>query len=204
MTIEHQPPLPEPSHAAHAGPATRPLSTWARVGIVAALVLGVAGIGVGVYALVNGPVKNGATGATGPQGPQGPAGPAGAQGPAGPTGATGKQGPAGTITSTNVVNATAIVSAPNPPIGTVLVAKTSCPKGQLLLSGGGQVTAPGVAQRQTTLQESFPLNATTWEVIAQTTGDLGVGNSMSLTPFVVCGVGTTSTSTSSTTSTSTP
>jgi hypothetical protein len=178
--------------AIHPHAASHPLSTWTKVALGVAIGLGAAGIGVGVYALVNGPVKTGAQGPQGPQGGQGPAGPAG---PAGPVGATGAKGAQGTITTTNVVNATSVVSAADPPVGTQLVAKTSCPSGELLLSGGGRVTAPGAAQQMVSLQQSFPISATVWETVAATSGALGTGNAMTLTPFVVCGIGTPPTTT---------
>lgn len=161
-------------------------------GIVAALVFGLAGTGLGVAALVAGPVKQGAPGPTGPAGPagaQGPAGPAGAVGPAGPAGPQGKTGAAGTLTKARVVNETALVSGPDPAVGTVLVANSSCPTGEVLLSGGGQVTAPGVvADRNVAIRASFPLNSTTWQTVAIVTAPLGPNVAMTLRPFLMCGL----------------
>jgi hypothetical protein len=85
-----------------------------------------------------------------------------------------------------------------------LDAKTSCPAGKTLLSGGAQVSAPGVtADRNVTLRSSFPDNNTTWETVALVTGPLGPGASMTMTPYVVCGTST-STSTSTTATTTAP
>jgi hypothetical protein len=92
-----------------------------------------------------------------------------------------------------------VVSAADPPVGTVLEAKTTVPAGNVLLSGGAQVAAPGtVADRNVALRESFPLNDTTWETVAIVTGPLGQGVKMTLTPYVMYGVPTTATSTSTT------
>ena len=79
-------------------------------------------------------------------------------------------------------------SAPNPPAGTVVVTDTSCPSGQVLLSGGARVSAPGVVgDRNVELRASFPLNSTTWQAVGMVTGPLGNGNSMTVKPYVVCG-----------------
>jgi hypothetical protein len=87
------------------------------------------------------------------------------------------------------VNGTAVVSAPDPPTGTVVVARTSCPMGDILLSGGGQVSAPSPASnRNVSLRESFPLSTTEWQTVAITHGPLASGETMTLRPFVVCGV----------------
>jgi len=58
-------------------------SRWRRraiAGLVAVLIIGLAGLGVGIYALVNGPVKQGELGSQGPPGPQGAEGATGAVG----------------------------------------------------------------------------------------------------------------------------
>ena len=169
----------------HFADVSRPLMALALV----TLLLALAGIGVGIAALVSGPSK-----VIGPRGPQGIAGPAGAQGKAGATGAQGKtgatgvRGPAGSVKSTRVVSATAVVSGPNPAVGAVLVARTSCPAGTVLLAGGGQVSAPGlIGDRHVEIRSSFPLNTTTWQVVAEVTGSLGAGNDMTLKPYVTCG-----------------
>lgn len=160
--------------------------------IAAAVLFGLAGLGVGIYALVNGPVKQGETG---PQGPPGPQGLRGLQGPAGqigPQGAPGKPGPAGptgSLAKTIIVNGTAVVSAPNPPAGTLLVANTTCPMGDVLLSGGGRVSAPSAASnRNVSLRDSFAMNPTVWQTVAQTDGPLGPDETMTLKPFALCGV----------------
>jgi hypothetical protein len=165
-------------------PAARPAAPrWVIPLVVLALALGLAGIGVAVYALHTQPAKeSGPTGAQGVRGPQG------------------KQGPAGTLASTTVVRGTSKVSAPNPDPGTVLDAQTSCPAGKIMVSGGAQVSAPGVqADRNVTLRSSFPVNETTWETVALVTGSLGPGVSMTMTPYVVCGVAAGSSTSSTTT-----
>ena len=82
----------------------------------------------------------------------------------------------------------------------MLVAKTECPKGQILLNGGAVVSAPGlVPDRNVDLRVSMPLTTTIWQTVAIVTGPLGTGVSMSMKPYVVCGVPT-PTSSSTTTS----
>ena len=176
---------------------------WIAPVVIAALLVGGTGLGVGAYAVATTPAKTsgpqgraGATGATGAQGPQGVKGDTGPAGPA---------GPAGTIGATSILSATSLKSAPNPAVGTVLVAKTSCPFGKVLLNGGAQVTAPGVlADRNVTLRSSFPINSTKWQTVAIVTGPLGAGVVMTMTPYVVCGEPTPTTSTTTTTAPTSP
>jgi hypothetical protein len=161
----------------------KPVPRWVLPTVIGALLIGLAGLGVGVYALVKMPAKTsgptGAVGATGKQGAAGPAGPAGAAGP---------PGPAGTIAATSLVTATTLSSAPDAPVGTVLVAKTVCPTGKVLVSGGAQVSASSAAANQyVVLSSSFPLSESTWQSDAIVTGPLGAGVTMSMRPFVVCG-----------------
>jgi hypothetical protein len=159
-------------------PEYRAAPRWVVPLAIIAALLGIAGIGVGVYALATQPAK-----VSGPRGPMGP------MGQQGPRGATGKQGPMGTVASTSVVRGSSKSTAPNPQPGTVLDAQTSCPSGSIMVSGGAQVSAPGLtADRNVTLRASFPLNATTWETVALVTGQLGQGATMTMTPYVVCGV----------------
>lgn len=194
--------------------APRPVPAWVLPLVVGALVVGLAGLGVGLYALATMPAKT-----SGPRGPVGPAGPTGAKGDqglqgvpgaAGPVGAAGPAGPAGTIASTSVVGGATLTTAPNPAAGTVLVAKTSCPGGSLLLTGSAQVTAPGViADRNVELRSSLPLAPNLWETVAIVTAPLGQGMAMSMKPYVVCGMKarpatTTTTTTTSTTTTTVP
>ena len=143
----------------------------------------------------------GQRGPTGAQGPAGPAGPKGATGPPGPTGATGAQGAAGAtgakgasgatggaaIASARVVKPLADVSAPDAAVGSTLAGTASCAAGQVLLSGGGQVTAPGIAENHVGIRSSYPLNSTTWQVVAIVNAPLGNGVQMMLQPFAVCG-----------------
>jgi collagen type I alpha len=176
---------------------------WVAPVVIAALLVGGAGLGVGAYAVATMPAKTsgpqGRTGATGATGAQGP------QGVKGDTGPTGPAGPAGTIAATTILSATSLKSAPDPAVGTVLVAKTSCPFGKVLLNGGAQVTAPGVqADRNVTLRSSFPINSTKWQTVAIVTGPLGAGVVMTMTPYVVCGEPTPASSSTTTTSTTSP
>lgn len=161
-------------------------SRWLVALTALALLFGLAGAGAGTYALVRGPEK--VVGPTGPRGPQGPRGPAGTTGVPGPKGATGPAGPAGTIKATTIVSPTADISGPDPGVGAVVVADTSCPSSEVLLGGGGRVSAPGlVGDRNVEIRASFPLNTRTWQVVGEVTGPLGAGNSMTLRPYVICG-----------------
>ena len=216
-------------------PATPPVSPrpsdataprWVVPVVVATLVIGLAGLGTGAYAVTTMPAKTagpqgpaGPQGAMGPQGPQGvpgatgrsgpvgppgrsgPVGPVGRSGPVGPVGHSGPVGPAGTIATASIVSSTAVTSAADPAVGTVLVARTSCPAGKVLLSGGAQVSAPGaLADRNVVLRSSFPASATKWQTVALVTGPLGAGASMTMKPYVVCGTSVpTSTTTQPTT-----
>jgi hypothetical protein len=156
--------------------------------VVIALLVALAGLGVGAFALATQPAKV--------------SGPRGAQGVEGARGPQGKQGPMGTLASSSIVRGTPQVSAPNPNPGTVVVATTSCQSGGVLLSGGAQVSAPGAAaDRNVVLRSSLPLNDTTWETVGLVMGPLGQGTSMTVTPYVVCGVPAASTATSTSTTT---
>lgn len=151
--VDRQPVGHEPRGA---GSRWTPAPGWV---VAAALILGAAGVALGLGALLTTPTKaigaqgaqgaNGAQGAPGPQGlpgaqgPQGIPGPTGKQGPAGPvgkTGATGARGAAGTITASHAITPAPTMSAVDPAIGTVLSATASCPTGQVLLGGGGRIS----------------------------------------------------------------
>lgn len=173
---------------------------WVAPLVGGALVIGLAGLGVGAYSLATMPAS--ASGPPGPQGATGPMGPAGPRGVAGPKGET---GPPGTIVDTSIVAGAALKTTPNPPEGAVLVAKTSCPAGQTLLSGGAQVSAPGVqADRNVALRSSIPVDKTHWQTVAIVTGPLGSGVSMTMKPFVMCGVPSTGSSTTTTAASAPP
>ena len=129
----------------------------------------------------------GLTGKPGAVGATGPAGKTGATGPAGVPGQAGATGPAGTIANSAAISGPTLLSVPNPPIGTTLTATTSCPAGQVLLSGGAQVSAPGSSNNYVALRSSFPLNSHSWESVGLVTGKLGVDQTMKLKPFVLCG-----------------
>lgn len=84
---------------------------WIAPVVVAALIVGLAGRGVGAYAVATTPARGlvsqgpvGQTGAVGPQGPQGVAGDIGVAGPA---------GPAGEPAATSIVASTASTTLPN-------------------------------------------------------------------------------------------
>lgn len=165
---------------------------WVVPVVVASLVVGLAGLGVGAYAVATTPAKT-----SGPQGPAGPPGAAGAQGQQGVPGVKGEPGPAGpagpagALAATTIVSSTALKSAPDPAVGTVLVAKTSCPAGKILVSGGAQVSAPGVqADRNVELRSSFASSSLQWQTVSIVTGPLGAGVVMTMKPFVVCGEAT--------------
>jgi hypothetical protein len=152
--------------------------------VIGSIVLGLAGLGTGIYAIVKIPPKvSGPTGKAGPPGPQGPAGPAGAIGAAGPAGVA---GPAGTVTGGSVVTSPALASAPGATVGTQLVGKVTCPAGKIVLSGGAQVSASGPGSA-VALRSSFPVSTTSWQVVAVVGATLAPGVVMDMTPFALCG-----------------
>lgn len=156
---------------------------FAVVAEVAAVVISAVGLGIAIWALNTVP----SVGPAGAQGSAGAPGARGAPGPQGTTGVAGPTGPAGTVRSTTVDSSTPLVSATNPPVGTVLVATISCPSSKVLMGGGAQVSAPGKADRNIELRSSFPLNTHAWRTVALVTGSLGVGKSMTMKPYVLCG-----------------
>ena len=159
---------------------------WVVPVVIAALVVGLAGLGVGAYAVTTTPAKT--SGPRGPVGQTGAIGPQGLQGVPGAKGSTGAAGPAGVLAAASIVAGTALRSVPDPAVGTVLVAKTTCPAGKILLSGGAQVSAPGVlADRNVEMRASFPFSATQWQTVSIVTGSLGAGVVMTMKPYVVCG-----------------
>lgn len=155
---------------------------------VLALVVAIASLGVALWALHSVPK----VGPTGPQGAVGPPGPAGPQGPAGKEGATGHPG---TVKATEVVSPTTLSSAPDPAVGTVLAATTSCPTGTVLLAGGADVSVAGVADQHVALKSSYPLNTDSWRTVSVVTKPLGTGQSMTMKPYVTCGVPSTTSTT---------
>jgi len=200
MTMTTFKPSTDADPSFEANPPTPPaFPKWIKPVVIGASVLSLASVGVAAYAVATQPAT--ASGPQGPQGAPGPQGAQGAQGAQGPQGPEGKQGPAG-LARTTVHRGISIVSVADPPVGTVLEAKTTVPAGDVLLSGGAQVSAPGtLADRNVALRESFPLNDTTWETVAIVTGPLGPGVKMTLTPYVIYGVPTTTASTATTPST---
>lgn len=176
---------------------------WLFPMAVIGVAFGLIGTAVGVTALVTMPASTsgpiGPRGATGPQGPagaagaigpvgvRGPVGPAGPRGLAGPQGSAGPTGPTGTIRAVNIVRPTALVSAPAAPAGTTLTARISCPQGQVLINGGGEVSAPGAGDQHVAIRTSAPFDSTVWVVVGAVTGSLA-GGEMTLRPFAVCGI----------------
>jgi hypothetical protein len=153
---------------------------WLVPIVIGALVLGLAGLGVGIYAVATTPAKV--------SGPQGPVGPQGVTGPQGPQGPKGEPGHPGTIAATSIVAAATVTSSPDAPVGTVLVAKASCPAGKVLLSGGAEVSASSTqADRKVELLSSFPSSTTEWQTVAIVTRPLGAGVAMIIKPYVLCG-----------------
>jgi hypothetical protein len=174
-------PVPVPS----SGPSsTGPLPRWVLPVVITSVVLGLAGLGTGIYAITKIPPKvsgpTGRTGATGPQGPTGPAGPIGAAGPVGPA------GPPGTVTGGSVVTGSALASAAGAPVGTQLVGKVTCPVGKVVLSGGAQISASGPGSA-VALRSSFPVSTTSWQAVGVVSATLPVGVVMDMTPFALCG-----------------
>lgn len=152
-----------------------------------ALLAALSALGVSLWALESVPAA-GPAGPRGATGPQGLGGPQGIPGVQGKTGASGPTGPAGTIKSTQVIAASRLTSAPNPGVGTVLVATTSCPNGSILLGGGAQLSAPGAADQRIELRSSYPMpDGKGWRTIGMVTAPLGVGQTMTMRPFVECG-----------------
>ncbi len=152
--------------------------------VIGSIVLGLAGLGTGIYAITKIPPKvsgpTGRTGETGPQGPTGPAGPVGATGPVGPAGQP------GTVVGGSVVTGPAMATAAGAAIGTQLVEKVTCPAGKVVLSGGAQISAsaPGSA---VALRSSFPVSTTSWQVVGVVSATLPAGAVMDMTPFALCG-----------------
>jgi hypothetical protein len=179
-------PHSEPVTSEHESISTKAAPGWLMPVVIGALVVGLAGLGVGIYAVAKIPAST--SGPTGHTGPAGATGKQGVQGVAGPAGPQGAAGPAGTIAATSIVAASNLSSAADAPVGTVLVAKTGCPTGKVLLSGGAQVSASSAADdHNVSLSSSFPLSDTMWQTVAIVTGPLGAGVSMSMKPYVLCG-----------------
>jgi len=164
-------------------------------GVIAALVVALASVGVAVWALTRGPEAcqvgpRGAQGQRGLPGPQGIQGLQGIQGPVGAMGKQGVQGPKGTpgtSRSSQVVSGALMQTGANPPVGSVLTATTSCPAQTVILSGGATVTTTGGSSANVALRSSVPVSSSAWRFVAQVTGALGSGQAMTLKPVVVCG-----------------
>jgi hypothetical protein len=176
----------EPLDAPPRGP-----SALTTVLLVLALLLGAAGLGVGIYAAQK-------TAQPGTAGAQGQTGATGTTGPAGPRGEAGPAGPPGTVVSPKVESGSVVTTSPGSGAGTALNASTQCSTGQILLSGGAQVTAPG-ATKDVALQSSYASSNATWQTTAVVLTALPSGVVMTMKPYVVCGSEPTATSQTTTT-----
>jgi hypothetical protein len=137
-----------------------------------------------------GPV--GLTGAVGPQGPVGPAGAngsngaPGAQGPQGAAGGQGPKGDTGTIdgSSIYVVSATTGVPVADPtvPGGSKLGINAACNAGDILLSGGCNLTLVDTTATGTIFANIPNTTATIWTCISTKVGT----GSLQLTARAVC------------------
>jgi hypothetical protein len=173
-------------------------------GVIFTLVIALGGVGVAFWALsTSSSNKVGPIGLTGPQGDpgtqgsQGVQGPPGIQGVQGPAGVPGKQGApgpkgltgaAGALRTSALVAGTPLTTTPGAPAGTALTSTTACPAHTVLLSGGASVAATGsTAAANVVLRSSYPVSTQAWRTVGQVTADLGVGQTMTLKPFVLCG-----------------
>ena len=166
-----------------------PSLLWAIT--ASAIVVSLASAGVAGWALSRHP-EPGAVGARGPVGPRGEQGPQGAigpTGPAGPTGATGAPGATPTIRGSRLVTGPLVTTAPSPPIGTLLSDVAQCPANTFLLSGGAIVSTTGGTEAGVKLQSSKPTASSSWDALAEVTGKIPPGQSMTLRAFALCGSG---------------
>ena len=153
---------------------------WLIVCVIAIALLAGAALGVGIAAL--------RTGTSGRQGHVGPQGAQGAQGVPGPRGLTGPAGPAGargTVATGAVVSGTAVTSVSGPTVGSTITATATCSKGEVLLSGGAQVT--GGASKNVALQSSYPVGGNSWQVVAVVVSTPPAGQTATVHPYALCG-----------------
>lgn len=120
---------------------------------------------------IKGGLPAGKQGAQGPSGPQGPAGPVGLAGPAGAQGAPGVSGlQIVTASSVNDSSASRLVDV-------------SCPAGKYLVGGGTRIYN---ASSFTAVDESYPINATTWRARAYEVTPTGL--TWYLNVYAICAV----------------
>ena len=125
---------------------------------------------------------------TGPQGQQGVPGAKGATGAAGAKGRPGPPGPSPPLRSSRAPLSDRLRTPRSAPSSWP---RRRVPPGKILLSGGAQVSAPGVqADRNVELRSSFPFSTTQWQTVLIVTGSLGAGVVMTMKPYVVCGEAT--------------
>jgi hypothetical protein len=156
---------------------------------VVALAISLASAGLAIWAVTTRPANGapGPRGATGPRGQTGLQGVPGSAGPAGPRGAPGANGAVGTLKSSRLVTGTPVETAANPPVGTLLSAVAVCPSQSFLLSGGATVATTGGNDANVKLRSSKPGSSSGWQALAVVTGKLGLGQSMTLRAFALCG-----------------
>jgi hypothetical protein len=155
---------------------------------ISALVISLVSTGIAAWALSRHPGIGavGAQGAVGHQGAQGPQGVPGPAGPVGPTGAAGAAGVTPTIHGSRLITGPLVATVPNPPVGTLLSDVAQCPAGAFLLSGGAIVSTTGGTESGVKLQSSSPGPASAWRALAQVTGKVPSGQSMTLRAFALC------------------
>ena len=109
-----------------------------------------------------------------PKGDQGPQGPAGPQGPEGPAGAQGQPGLSGVenVTAESVSNSTSSKAM-----------DVACPAGKRLIGGGARLYNGGSF---VAVDESYPLNDTTWRATAYEVNPTGANWSVRV--FAICAV----------------
>jgi hypothetical protein len=166
-----------------------PTLLWAIT--ISAIVISLASAGVAGWALSRHPAPGavGARGPVGPRGGQGPEGATGATGPAGPAGATGAPGGTPTIRGSRLVSGPLVTTVPGPAIGTLLSDVAQCPANTFLLSGGAIVSTTGGSEAGVKLQSSKPSASSSWDALAEVTGKIPSGQSMTLRAFALCGSG---------------
>jgi hypothetical protein len=78
-----------------------------------------------------------------------------------------------------------VVSAVAAAVNAVVSSTASCAAGKVALGGGARVTTTAVASRAV-IQASYPSAAGTWTAAAVATANLGAGNTMTVTAYVIC------------------
>jgi hypothetical protein len=79
-----------------------------------------------------------------------------------------------------VTSAAAIVA------GTTVTATATCASGKVALGGGGRATTTAGPLTIMSIQSSYPSATDTWTVIGQVGVTLILGNTMTVTAYVLC------------------